>query len=46
MPRRFSIADRRSDFSIETVPTSTGRAASCFSMMSLTMASNFSRSVR
>ena len=41
-----SIAESRSDFSIETVPTSVGRPDACFSMMSLTIASYFSRSVR
>ena len=46
MPRLRSSADSRSDFSIDTVPTSVGRPDSCFSRMSLTIASNFSRSVR
>ena len=43
---RLSSFDSRSDFSIDTVPTSTGRPLFCFSMMSSTIASNFSRSVR
>ena len=42
MPRRLSFDDSFSDFSIETVPTSTGRPASCFARMSLTIASDFS----
>ena len=46
MPRSLSSFDSRSDFSIETVPTRTGRPCSCFSRMSVTMASYFSRSVR
>ena len=46
MPRSFSSFDRRSDFSIETVPTSAGRPFCCCSMMSPTMASYFSFSVR
>ena len=43
MPRRLSIVESRSDFSIETVPTSTGRPCCCFSRMSPTIASYFSR---
>ena len=46
MPRFLSIDESRSDFSIETVPTSAGRPESCFSRMSLTIDSYFSRSVR
>ena len=46
MPRFFSIDESRSDFSIETVPTSAGRPESCFSRMSVTIESYFSRSVR
>ena len=41
-----SMVESRSDFSIETVPTSVGRPASCFSRMSSTIALYFSRSVR
>ena len=45
-PRFLSSWPRRSDFSIETVPTSTGLARSaCSSSISSTTASNFSRSV-
>ena len=46
MPRSFSSLESRSDFSIETVPTRIGRPSFCFSMMSATIASYFSRSVR
>jgi hypothetical protein len=46
MPRLRRRVERRSDFSIETVPTSVGRPLACFSRMSSTIASNFSRSVR
>ena len=46
MPRRFSSPEMCSDFSMLTVPTSTGRPASCFSMISATTASYFSASVR
>jgi hypothetical protein len=46
MPRSLRSLDSRSDFSIETVPTSAGRPICCFSMMSVTIASYFSRSVR
>ena len=46
MPRSFSSFDSRSDFSIETVPTSAGRPSFCLSMMSRTIASYFSFSVR
>ena len=46
MPRLLSIVESRSDFSIETVPTSTGRPFCCFSRISSTTASYFSRSVR
>ena len=45
-PRSFSSFDSRSDFSIETVPTSAGRPCFCCSMMSATIASYFSFSVR
>jgi len=44
-PRRRSSPDSRSDFSTETVPTSTGRPVFCCSMISPTIASYFSRSV-
>ena len=43
MPRRRSMPDSRSDFSTDTVPTRTGRPAFCCSVMSLTIASYFSR---
>ena len=43
MPAFLSREDRCSDFSMEMVPTSTGRPESCSSSISLTTASNFSR---
>ncbi len=46
MPRRLSIAEIFSDFSMLTVPTSTGRPFFCCSVMSATMASYFSVAVR
>ena len=46
MPCFLSRTDRCSDFSIEMVPTSTGRPCRLSSSISLTTASNFSRSVR
>jgi preprotein translocase subunit SecA len=46
MPRSFRSFDSRSDFSIEIVPTSAGRPCFWCSMMSLTIASYFSFSVR
>ena len=46
MPARFSRVERCSDFSIEMVPTSTGRPEAFSSLISVSTASNFSRSVR
>ena len=45
-PRRRSIIASRSDFSIERVPTSTGRPFSCSAMISSMTASNFAFSLR
>ena len=45
MPRFLRSLERRSDFSMETVPTSTGWPLPCRSAISLATASNFSRSV-
>ena len=45
-PRFLSIPESRSDFSMETVPTSAGRPSFCFAMMSSTIALHFSPSVR
>ena len=46
IPAFFSRVERCSDFSMEMVPTSTGRPESCSSWISFTTASNFSGSVR
>ena len=46
MPRRLSIVERISDFSTLTVPTSTGRPASCISTISSMSALNFAFSSR
>ena len=46
IPRRLSISLRTSDFSTETVPTRTGRPASCISTISSMSASNLPFSVR
>ena len=46
MPRFLSMPESRSDFSIETVPTSAGRPSFWRVMMSSTIAAHFSASVR
>ena len=46
IPARFRRVERCSDFSIEIVPTRTGRPEAFSSLISLSTASNFSRSVR
>ena len=46
MPRRLSIVERTSDFSTDTVPTRTGRPASCISTISSMTALNFALSLR
>ena len=46
MPRRLSIVDSISDFSTDTVPTRTGRPASCISTISSISALNLAGSSR
>jgi len=46
MPLRLSIVESNSDFSTDTVPTSTGRPSAWCAAMSSTIASYFSRCVR
>jgi hypothetical protein len=46
MSSRFNRLERCSDFSMEMVPTSTGRPEAWKVLISSTTASNFSRSVR
>ncbi len=44
IPRRLSSVERTSDFSTDTVPTSTGRPASVISSISSIRAANFEAS--